>query len=321
MKLEDIGFYTLSDQRAFNASKDSPLWRAELILTNRCSFKCPYCRGLRSDLIGDIDFKLANKIIDIWIEMGLKHVRFSGGEPTLYKGLDKLIVKCKQANVTRIAVSTNGASSSKLYEKLVKAGVSDFSVSLDACCASIGEKMSGVIGSWNKVIDNIRKLSKITYVSAGMVFTEQNVLSCKDSVLFADSLGIDDIRVIPSAQYNIALKILSSLPKNILLKYPILNYRINNINIDKHVRGVCVSDTNKCPLVLDDMAIAQNKHFPCIIYMREFGDSIGDVTTAKDIRQKRYEWFLNHNSHKDPICRKNCLDVCIDYNNKFMTKY
>jgi len=26
---------------------------------------------------------------------------------------------------------------------------------------------------------------------------------------------------------------------------------------------------------------------------------------------------MNHNSFNDKICRKNCLDVCIDYNNKF----
>ena len=42
-RLEDIGFYTLSDYRASQCSASSPLWRCELLLTDRCNFHCPYC--------------------------------------------------------------------------------------------------------------------------------------------------------------------------------------------------------------------------------------------------------------------------------------
>lgn len=52
MKLEDIGFYTLSDERAKNASESSPLHRCEILITDKCNFKCPYCRGMREDLRG-----------------------------------------------------------------------------------------------------------------------------------------------------------------------------------------------------------------------------------------------------------------------------
>ena len=45
MKLEEIGFYTLDDERAKHASETSPLWRCELLLTNKCNFHCPYCRA------------------------------------------------------------------------------------------------------------------------------------------------------------------------------------------------------------------------------------------------------------------------------------
>lgn len=39
--LENIGFYTLSDYRASQCSVSSPLWRCELILTDRCNYHCP----------------------------------------------------------------------------------------------------------------------------------------------------------------------------------------------------------------------------------------------------------------------------------------
>lgn len=35
------------------------------------------------------------------------------------------------------------------------------------------------------------------------------------------------------------------------------------------------------------------------------------------MRKEREEWFKNHDTHGDKICRENCLDVCVDYNNLF----
>lgn len=316
MRLEDIGFYTLSDERATNSSSTSPLKRCELILTDRCNFKCPYCRGLREDLRGSLPFEDAMRVLRHWVADGLENVRFSGGEPGLYPRLEELVSFCRENGVGRVAVSTNGSLSLDLYERLIRAGVNDFSVSLDACCAQMGDAMAGRAGAWEKVVENIRALSRLTYVTVGMVFTEDNVGDCVDSVLFADSLGVSDIRVIPSAQYNQALAKLKGLPRRVLEKYPILRYRIDNLANGEHVRGIREADTNRCPLVLDDMAVAGNKHFPCIIYMREQGDPVGDV--GPGMRQERLGWFERHDSHKDPICRRNCLDVCVLYNNKSM---
>lgn len=312
MKLEEIGFYTLSDERAKSATHETPLQRCELILTDRCNFKCLYCRGLREDCAGDATFVSAMQTLKLWVREGLKNVRFSGGEPTLYPRLADLVSYCKSNGVEHIAISTNGASSLKLYKRLIDAGVNDFSVSLDACCSQVGDTMAGIKGAWDKVVNNIKALSKLTYVTVGMVFTEDNVNDCVSSVMFADSLGVSDIRVIPSAQYNQALTKLAGLPAEVLNKYPILKYRINNLLQGKHVRGIQENDTNRCPLVLDDMAVAGGKHFPCIIYMREQGDPIGPV--GPEMRKDRLDWFREHDTHKDPICKRNCLDVCVQHN-------
>jgi MoaA/NifB/PqqE/SkfB family radical SAM enzyme len=316
-RLEDIGFYTLSDDRALNSSKTSPLWRCEMLLTDACNFKCPYCRGMREDCVGFVPIKEASECLSIWIKEGLKNVRFSGGEPTLYKHLSALVKQAKEGGVERIAISTNGSASRERYEELIDAGVNDFSISLDGCCSSVGEEMSGGIkGAWEKVVENIKWLSKATYVTVGMVFTENNVEDCINAVLFADSLVVSDIRVIPSAQYNKALLKLSDLPQNVLDKYPILRYRINNLKEGKHVRGIGKEDCKTCYLGLDDMAVAGGKHglkhFPCIIHLREGGDPIGNV--GPNMRQEREDWVKNHDSFADPICRSNCLDVCVQYN-------
>jgi len=88
MRLEDIGFYTLSEARVASSSVNSRMMRAELLLTARCNFHCPYCRG-----VGGKDVSLVNalEIIRLWTDDGLYALRLSGGEPLLYKGLDTLV--------------------------------------------------------------------------------------------------------------------------------------------------------------------------------------------------------------------------------------
>jgi len=315
--LEDIGFYILSNKRAMNSSVNSSLYRCEMILLDNCNFNCPYCRDIRKDCKGTVPFKEASDCLSFWINDGLKNVRFSGGEPTLYNGLIDLVKQAKLGDVERIAISTNGYSDTNLYLQLIKEGVNDISISLDACCSSVGEKMSGGIkNSWNKVVNNIKILSKKTYVTVGMVFNEDNIQDCMDSVLFVDSLEVSDIRVIPSAQYNEALLVLCDLSEDILNKYPILQYRIENLRKGSNVRGMNKEDSNTCWLAIDDMAVAGGKnrlkHFPCIIYLREGGKPIGNVN--KNMRKDREKWLINHNPFKDPICSANCLDVCTHFN-------
>ena len=133
-QLGSIGFYTLSDQRAKTASEHTRLVRCELLLTGRCNFHCEYCRGVGGK---DIPFEKACELLDLWCKDNLYAVRFSGGEPTLYRRLPELVQYARAGGIQKIAVSTNGSAPWSKYEKLLKAGVNDWSVSLDACCACL----------------------------------------------------------------------------------------------------------------------------------------------------------------------------------------
>lgn len=322
MELEKIGFYSLSDKRVLNTSEKSQMKRCEMIITEYCNFKCPYCRGLKDEIYGnrkkkELTLEEIKRNIDYWCENEpLENIRFSGGEPTLHKDIVEIISYAKEKGIKRIAISTNGSNDFKLYEKLVNAGANDFSISLDACCAEDGDKMAGQIkGSWEKVIENIRKISKLTYVTVGVVLTPDNVDKTIDTVRFADSLGVSDIRIISAAQYNKPIPRLNEIEKEILEKYPILRYRVENFSNGKNVRGMMDSDYGKCALVLDDSVIAGEYHFPCVIAMREGSEPIGKV--GPNMREERKKWFETHDCFKDRICRENCLDVCIHYNNKY----
>lgn len=316
MALEDIGFYTLSDERAANVTSTSPMWRCEMILTDRCNYSCLYCRGLKPEYRGDIDYEIAMRTLLYWIQDGLKHIRFSGGEPLLYKHLHDLIVLCKAGGVDRIAISTNGSAIPSAYMRLIDAGVNDISISLDACCVSDGQKMSGGVDRWDTVIKNIEWLSKKTYVTVGVVLTDDNIEHTTEIIQLAHSLGVADIRVIPAAQDGDRLgnAINGVVDTNILSQHPILAYRVKNTVEGKAIRGLGYADSHRCYLVMDDSCVVKDWHFPCVIYMREGGDPIGSV--SKGMRASRFGWSLDHRIQDDPICKANCLDVCVAYNNR-----
>lgn len=321
-KLEKIGFYSMYDERAKNASSKSQMKRCELIITEYCNFKCPYCRGLSPTIYGDRRIKQLSlseikKYIDLWCkDIPLECIRFSGGEPSLHKDIEKIVAYSKKKGIKKIAISTNGSNKISLYKRLIKQGINDFSISLDACCADDGDKMAGdVKGAWNIVVRNIEILSKLTYVSVGVVLTPENINKTIDTINFAHNLGVSDIRVISAAQWNKPIVALKKVKKSILNQHPILKYRVNNFINGRNVRGLKKGDSKRCAIVLDDSIIAGDYHFPCVIYMREKGNPIGKV--SENMREERLEWFKKHKCFKDKICKNNCLDVCIDYNNKY----
>ena len=310
MKLEEIGFYTLSDKRAQCSDHTTDLSRCEIVLTARCNFSCPYCRSVGGK---DMSYEDAKAIVRRWTMQGLKNIRFSGGEPTLWKGLTDLVEYARSRGVERIAISSNGSASQEQYQELIDAGVNDFSISLDACCAEDGDKMAGGIkGVFNTIAENIAWLSDRVYTTVGVVLTEENVDTINNIIRFADDLGVSDIRVIPAAQDGSRLQDVQ-VDIDLMEKYKILAYRVNNMIAGKPVRGLSASDSSKCGLALDDMAVMGDSHYPCIIYMRELGKPIGKICST--FREDRLEWYKNHDTKADPICSKNCLDVCVHYNN------
>jgi pyruvate-formate lyase-activating enzyme len=313
MKLEDIGFYTLSDARAEQVGPTSPLKRCELVLTRDCNFRCPYCR--HSGPTHSATWREAVSVVDQWADGGLEAVRFSGGEPTLWPDLARLVSRAHDRGIKRIAISTNGSASLSLYSELLAAGVNDLSVSLDGSKQAVVDEMTGVSGSFRQISGVIAALAQHTYLTVGMVVTPRNLSTVRDTILWASFLGAQDIRIITAAQWGGATTA-PRLPRYIVDAHPILKYRMERLRRGRPIRGLGPNDAARCSLVLDDMAVSGGYHYPCIIYMRERGNPIGRCGGLAQMRGERNDWYAAHDSRSDPICSLYCLDVCVAHNNK-----
>jgi cyclic pyranopterin phosphate synthase len=106
-------------------------------LTDRCNLRCTYCmpaEGLDwlpgSDLLADDELI---RLVRIAVtQLGVTDVRFTGGEPLLRKGLERIIAATAAlAPRPRISMTTNGISLDRRADALVAAGLNRINVSLD----------------------------------------------------------------------------------------------------------------------------------------------------------------------------------------------
>jgi GTP 3',8-cyclase len=105
-------------------------------LTDRCNLRCIYCmpeEGVTSipheSILRLEEFERA---IACAAELGIKHIRYTGGEPTVRKGLVGLVERTDQTpGIESVALTTNATLLPKLAADLKTAGLSRVNISLD----------------------------------------------------------------------------------------------------------------------------------------------------------------------------------------------
>lgn len=319
MRLDDIGFYTLRDERARTCSTTSPMTRACFIITGRCNFSCPYCNGPACDR--DFTVEQVRELLTDLRAHGLGATRFTGGEPTLHKGLPEMVLIARDLGIEKIAISTNGAARPELYRELVRLGVNDFSISADCKDLEVASKLSGRPGTWERVQENIRMLSGLTYVNIGTTITDENLERIPETLRFLGDLGVSDIKLATATQFQgeIPTRILDQIPQDLLDRMPVLRYRIEHYRAGRAVRGLQEGrDTSLCLWVQDDIVLTPDGHYPCIVYPREKGRPIGPLRTVAEMREERRAWAFNRDSFEDTICHPYCMDLFADCNRKIV---
>ena len=118
-----------------------PLKDLRISVTDRCNFRCRYC--MPEEIFGpDYSFLSNDKILSfdeieritrIFVSLGVRKLRITGGEPLLRRGLPQLIERLNKIDgVEDIGLTTNGSLLKKFAPDLYKAGLSRVTVSLDS---------------------------------------------------------------------------------------------------------------------------------------------------------------------------------------------
>jgi cyclic pyranopterin phosphate synthase len=117
-------------------SHGRPLANLRLSVTDRCNLRCQYCMPEldyvwlpREDIL---HFEEIERLVDLFIDLGVDKVRLTGGEPLLRRDLPELVTRLSaRSGIRDLALTTNGVLLAPLAADLKRAGLHRLTVSLD----------------------------------------------------------------------------------------------------------------------------------------------------------------------------------------------
>ncbi|UWX58295.1 GTP 3',8-cyclase MoaA [Chlorobaculum sp. MV4-Y] len=108
---------------------------ARIAVTSACNLRCAYC--LRDEAgapqkTQQLDMNEAWRLIRVLAGMGVRKIRFTGGEPLLHPGITELVKLAKSApGIETVKITTNGVLLDRQLDALVEAGLDGVNLSLD----------------------------------------------------------------------------------------------------------------------------------------------------------------------------------------------
>jgi GTP 3',8-cyclase len=126
-----------------------------LSITDRCDFRCVYCMSedmtfLPRDEV--LSLEECARLVKVFVSLGVKKVRITGGEPLVRKNALWLFEEIGQLpGLRELVTTTNGSQLEQHAQALRKAGVKRINISLDSLDAERFRKITRV-GELDKVL-------------------------------------------------------------------------------------------------------------------------------------------------------------------------
>ncbi|MES5940942.1 MULTISPECIES: GTP 3',8-cyclase MoaA [unclassified Bacillus cereus group] len=172
-----------------------PLQDLRISVIDRCNFRCTYCMPaevfgpdyafLRDEFL--LTFDEIERLAKLFVSIGVRKIRLTGGEPLLRKDLTKLIARLvKIEGLVDIGLTTNAIHLTKQAKALKEAGLHRVNVSLDAIDDDVFKDINGRYINTKPVIK-------------GIMAAKEAGLDVKVNMVVKK--GMNDHQVLPMAAY------------------------------------------------------------------------------------------------------------------------
>ena len=129
-----------------------------LSVTDRCDFRCTYCMAEEMTFLPRsevLSLEEIERIAKVFIGLGVRKLRGTGGEPLVRRGIETLFDNLGQIDgLAELAVTTNGSQLAAKAQALRAAGVRSLNISLDTLDPDKFRAITRV-GDINKVLAGI----------------------------------------------------------------------------------------------------------------------------------------------------------------------
>ncbi len=177
-------------------TRGRPVRDLRISVTDRCNFRCTYCMPkeifnqdyefLARDLL--LSFDEIERIARVFVGLGVRKIRLTGGEPLLRRGIEELVARLAAIDgVDDLTLTTNGALLARKAEALAAAGLDRVTVSLDSLDDDTFQAMNDVGFPVSGVLEGIEAAAE-----AGLVPIKINMVVKR---------GVNEESIVPMAEH------------------------------------------------------------------------------------------------------------------------
>ena len=182
-------------------------------VTDRCDFRCVYCMSEKMQFLPKKDLltlEELDKVCSVFIEMGIKKLRITGGEPlvrrdilSFFKNISRHL---KKGSLEELTLTTNGSQLKKFAKPLADLGIKRINISLDTLDPEKFKKITRW-GRIDQVLEGIQEAKKaglsIKINKVALKNTNQDELN--DFVKWCGDEGFDltFIEVMPMGDFGV----------------------------------------------------------------------------------------------------------------------
>jgi GTP 3',8-cyclase len=127
-------------------------------VTDRCNFRCVYCRSADPENYRDHDEILSwpelDRLARVFKSLGIRKIRITGGEPLVREGVEDYIARLSALGFADLSMTTNGHLLAERYVRLIQAGLHRINISLDSLDPGRFERITRT-KSFNTVMNGI----------------------------------------------------------------------------------------------------------------------------------------------------------------------
>jgi radical SAM protein with 4Fe4S-binding SPASM domain len=193
--IHDLGLETVMP---FSARPTAP-YRLDLALTYRCNNDCAHCYNVQHSSPSGTSAELSTgdweRVLDKAWDLGIPHIIFTGGEPTLRDDLPELVAHAeKNGQITGLNTNARRLSDPDYVKKLVAAGLDHVQVTVESHDPAVHDDMVRARGAFQQTIKGLRNaLASPLYVMTNTTMLSTNAQTIPATLDFLADAGVPTV--------------------------------------------------------------------------------------------------------------------------------
>ena len=187
----------------FSARPTAP-YRLDLALTYRCNNDCAHCYNVEHPALtpgpsskgrGELNTDDWKRVLDKAWSLGIPHIIFTGGEPTLRDDLPELVAHAeKNGQITGLNTNARRLSNERYVSELVEAGLDHVQITLESSNPEVHDEMVRSKGAFPQTVKGIRNvLATKLYVMTNTTMLRANAHTIPETLDFLADLGVPTV--------------------------------------------------------------------------------------------------------------------------------